>query len=395
MTTETLRSASDSQAPLVAWAARLIQEYDAQGDHRTGSETDEHSAAWLADQVRAVGAEPLLEPFSLARVVPASCYLQIGGTRIDGLPGFDGGLTDADGIDGLFGPLGGDADIALVETAPNGEYDAHLMAALAEGRHRAFVIVTRGGQHGIAPVNAPRFSAPRTQPVLMVSGEDAQWLRARADARARVQVVMQAARVPSIALNVTARIPGSDPTLAPVIVMTPRSGWWNCAGERGGGLVCWLMALRALIADPPARPVLFTANSGHELGHLGLVHLLATQPALGTSAHAWIHYGANLGARGSRLRLQSADDALRRVSEEALARQDVTIEHLIGPDQEPSGEVRDIYRRQGRYLSLLGTPGPLFHHPGDRWPVGVSIDRVVRLAAAQPEIVRRVAAAVV
>jgi len=52
--------------------------------------------------------------------------------------------------------------------------------------------------------------------------------------------------------------------------MTPHSSWWRSTAERGGGLVCWLESLCALIAAPRACNVIFTANSGHELGHLGL-----------------------------------------------------------------------------------------------------------------------------
>jgi hypothetical protein len=57
--------------------------------------------------------------------------------------------------------------------------------------------------------------------------------------------------------------------------MTPRSSWWQSTAERGGGLVCWLESLRALIVAPPACNAIFTANSGHELGHLGLDDFMA------------------------------------------------------------------------------------------------------------------------
>src|SRR5216683_891542 len=69
--------------------------------------------------------------------------------------------------------------------------------------------------------------------------------------------------------------------------------------ERGGGLVCWLEALRALLAFPPLGDVVFTANSGHELGHLGLDEFMSRRlgwerPVAGGGA-LWVHFGANLG----------------------------------------------------------------------------------------------------
>ena len=60
--------------------------------------------------------------------------------------------------------------------------------------------------------------------------------------------------------------------------MTPRSSWWQSTAERGGGLVCWLESLRALVASSPVCDVIFTANSGHELGHLGLDDFMRRRP---------------------------------------------------------------------------------------------------------------------
>ena len=55
--------------------ARVIQEYDAQGYHRTGTEFDNASADWLAGQVRQLGLKPSLEPFTLNRVDPQLAYV--------------------------------------------------------------------------------------------------------------------------------------------------------------------------------------------------------------------------------------------------------------------------------------------------------------------------------
>ena len=93
-----------------------------------------------------------------------------------------------------------------------------------------------------------------------------------------------------------AEVAGRDGTLDPVVVITPRSGWWRCAAERGGGLACWLEAIRAMAEARPARRVQFLASSGHELGHLGLDEFLLANPRLVGTAYAWVHLGANIGA---------------------------------------------------------------------------------------------------
>ncbi|HJZ66892.1 MAG TPA: hypothetical protein VKF81_02020, partial [Blastocatellia bacterium] len=66
--------------------AAAIQAYDAQGNHRTGTEVDKASAEWLANQVRQLGAEPSLELFTLNRVDPQLCSLCLSDRRIDGVP---------------------------------------------------------------------------------------------------------------------------------------------------------------------------------------------------------------------------------------------------------------------------------------------------------------------
>src|SRR5262245_12503358 len=81
-----------SQAPdLSRRIARVIDEYDSQGIHRTGSDVDTKSARWLAGAVSRCGLNPSLEPLIINRIDPKSCYLLVGGRRIEGLPVFDGG----------------------------------------------------------------------------------------------------------------------------------------------------------------------------------------------------------------------------------------------------------------------------------------------------------------
>ena len=83
--------------------------------------------------------------------------------------------------------------------------------------------------------------------------------------------------VKATARNVEAKIEGSNSELAPIVVMTPRSGWWLNASERGGGIACFLEIMRAVKSSAPKRDVIFTANTGHELGHTGLDLFLAEE----------------------------------------------------------------------------------------------------------------------
>jgi len=154
--------------------------------------------------------------------------------------------------------------------------------------------------------------------------------------------------------------------------------------------VCWLEALRALVAAPPAADVIFTANSGHELGHLGLDDFMARRPGwerpISEGGARWIHFGANIGAADGELTVQSASDDLRELAADELVRSGRPPDVIAPKTLVPSGESRDIHRAGGRYLTLVGS-NPWFYLPHDRWPHAVDVDAVTRVAAAAASLV--------
>jgi hypothetical protein len=187
------------------------------------------------------------------------------------------------------------------------------------------------------------------------------------------------------AFNVTARIAGTEPDLPPVVVMTPRSGWWHCASERGGGLACWLEALRAVCARGVRRDVLFIASSGHELGHLGLDAFMERRPGLAQQAHVWLHLGANIGAADGGVRLAASDEGLEHIALAALCEHAARPTTIHPRGTPPAGEARNVHDHGGRYLSLVGS-NPLFHLEADRWPDAVDAPAVARFAAATAQL---------
>jgi hypothetical protein len=173
-------------------------------------------------------------------------------------------------------------------------------------------------------LNAERFRHPYGAPTIHVSSDASDVVLADATRAAPARVVAESRYIPAAARNVVVAIRGSRPSSPPTVVMTPRSSWWQSTAERGGGLVCWLESLRALIAAPPACNVIFTATSGHELGHLGLDDFMARRPGwerpISEGGVSWIHFGANIGAANGELSLQSASNDLRQLTEAEIVR---------------------------------------------------------------------------
>src|SRR5579862_8336577 len=300
--------------------AQLVQEFSDQGVHRTGTDVDRRSAGWLSAQISQRGLAPSLEPFSLDRVDLIETTLIAGGRRIQGVPLFDAAFTDAAGISGTLGALDGGADIGLAETAPNQAAAGPLGNARRSGRQKAIVCVTKGQRPGLCPSNADLFLRPFGPPVLQVSSADAAWLGEQAAARTRVRLVAQVKRTQATAMNVTTKIAGIDPKLPPLVIMTPRSGWYSCASERGGGIVCWLELMRTLKTARSRRDIVFVASSGHELGHLGLDAFVAARPDIVKNSAGWMHFGANIGAAvepGNTV--QASDDEMESMLTRAMA----------------------------------------------------------------------------
>jgi len=390
-------------------AADVIRGYSAEGIHRTATAVDRASADRLLALARGTGAAARLEPFDLSRVDPVAHLIEIDGTRIDGLPMFDGAFTGATGVVGPIGPIersaaasaegfgasavarpasaGGSlsperADIAFVQTPPNGEVALYRMRVAS--RHRAIVAVTMGGRPGLCPVNAASFTKPFGPPVLQIGSEHLATVQDAAAHGRPVRVVAQAKRERATAFNVVATVEGTRSDLAPVCVMTPRSGWHANASERGGGLACWLETLRAIAAARPPRTVRFIASSGHELGHLGLHAYLDRNAGLAQNAIAWVHLGANIGASTGDTRMTPSDDDLAAAAVRALTPYALdTIGR--GAAAQVAGEAATIQEQNGRFISFIGQ-NAWFHNPRDLWPDAVDIAVVARFARAVADL---------
>jgi hypothetical protein len=376
----------EAKARAVAW----LTAWDSQGAHRTGTASDEASARWLANEAAALGVEVTTEVFELDRLDPVACHLELDGERISAVPAFDAPATGAEGVTGRLSLREQDEAILVAKLAPQSVYNGEYERLRRDTAHRALVIICTGARPGLGLLNAERFRRPYGAPTIHVSSEASEAVLAGTARAVPARVVAEGRYVPAAARNVVVTIRGSRRSSPPVVVMTPRSSWWQSTAERGGGLVCWLESLRALIAVPPACDVIFAGNSGHELGHLGLEDFMARRPGwerpISEGGATWIHFGANIGAADGELSLQTASDDLRQLTEAELARAGQAPGIVAPKTLVPSGETRDIHRAAGRYVTLVGS-NPLFHLPQDRWPHAVDTDVVTRVAAAAAALV--------
>jgi hypothetical protein len=388
-----VKASTQSAATAESRADAVLRAFDAQGVHRTGTEVDRVSGEWLRLEAERAGGAARVERFDLERLDIDEAFVEVEGRRIKGLPFFDGGITDAAGITDAFGPAG--IHLATADRAAVGTEGGFLAQARRVGA-RAIVVITDGDKPGLVPSNARSAASPYGCPVLQVPSDARTTLEAAQRAGTRVRVVCAATRRTTAALNVVADVAGRVAGAAPILIITPRSGWWVCAAERGGGIACWLEALRALAVARLDRRAIFVASSGHELGHLGLDAFLHANEPLIRGAYAWIHLGANIGSgapgttpRG--VRLQASHDDLDQEMTSALAKAEASLANRLPRGQVPSGEARNLHVGGARYVSLIGQDNPWFHHPDDRYRTSVTAAVVARYATAVSAVAAQLA----
>ena len=349
--------------------------------HRTGTEGDNETAYWLADEIKKCGLLAEVDKFNFIRRTPGKCQVSNDTHTAIGLPMFDGGSTGIDGIKGSHGSLNTDDVIAITQygSSANDGSSINLNKARAESKHPAIVAIADVSPNipGLAVQNAESYRKPFGPPVLQVATQEGDWLL-ELNVDEKISVSVELIDEESDALNVQTRIEGKEQSLSPLVVMTPKSGWWTCTSERGGGITIWLNAMRYLSKIQPNRSVIFTANTGHELSHLGLDHFLEKNSSLVKDAFAWVHLGANFAAKTGQVLWQSSSDEYMEKGLKQLKA--LNLDKIISwpVSSRPLGEARNIFDGGGKFISLLGS-NPLFHHPKDIWPDSIDMEKLIKL----------------
>ena len=398
-----------------------IRQYEQLGIHRTGLPGDDAATEWLASELSNLGIEPTVESYSFPLFEYKTAKLNADDIHIAGIPMFDGGVT---GPRGVQGELADDSEddlfgkIVIANSALRGDIrwmEPHAKEHYANIAQRGAVgvIVPTGDPDGkIVLRNAESIRAPFELPVLQVEPAAIKQLRSHLIIGGSVVLTIDAHRLSSTATNVIANLESADASERPGIgIMTPKSGWFTCAAERGGGLAVWL-AIAEAMNNWRARPSSFhfSATGGHELGHQGLIHHLKTSKSddkgMTHPAHTWLHLGASIGAKNVDVmrgpnavekkmkgaRLSSSSQSLMTLAESAINEANINpFEYLPDPiGTKVGGEARDIASRGGQFISFRGGHH-YFHSPQDTVDIAVDAQKISRWAAAAINVTSRLA----
>ena len=237
-----------------------IREYEGFGIHRTGWTGDDRSADWMQDILVAAGAKASVERFGFPLLEYRRRLLHYPGGQVEGLPLYDSGFTPAGGgVEGELVELGSGDPFGNIVITP--ENDPAFTQAnigrsiedLEEAGSVGLVVVTGDPKGAVTVLNAVRLADPRSLPVLQIgAAEMRQHLATSLLMHSEVRLEIDGDRSQSRARNVVATLPGTDPEAPSIGIMTPRSGWFTCAAERGGGIAI-LLALAEEFATRPHR----------------------------------------------------------------------------------------------------------------------------------------------
>lgn len=287
--------------PDEAEAQRILERYQSFGDKTSGGPGDTASGEWLEGELGAMGYACQRQTYDMP-TYDGEAVLTCGAARADLIPQAIVVPTSGEGVSGplYVAPGKGGPGIALV-VLPHSRWSTavgviaqRVTAAFGAGA-TAVVIVTTGPTGEALALNAPPGKSLFAGPVAVMAPKDAGpfLLVAARGETATLRMSGRSFRRP--AFNVTATLKtGAARTL---VISTPRSGWFGCAGERGSGMAAWLLLVRRMAMSRLPVNIALVATSGHEYENAGgerFIHELAPKPE---QTALWVHLGANVAAR--------------------------------------------------------------------------------------------------
>ena len=294
------RAATASLAGAALYAD--VKAYAGLGEHRTGTPGDAATTRWMVQALKRAGYGVEAQGFDYPVFELGRCEIGLVGRALESFPYWTPRATPVGGLTAPLSAAAAPGQIALVKLKAgqgNGLNEAPpaSIVAAAQSGAAAVIAVSDNPLGELVAMNRTPLAPAWQVPVLLAAGRDRAALEAAAAAASPVTVRLEGKSVPGRAENVVARKPGRGKA---VVISTPKSGWFHCAGERGSGIAIWLGLARWLAATE--MNVVLLAASGHEFDGYGgrlFSQTLAPKPA---ETALWVHIGANVAGYGFALR---------------------------------------------------------------------------------------------
>ena len=239
---------SEEKHPLLDW----VKTYADLGWHRTGTDVDRNTFDWLFKEVLELDGRPKEQSYEFPFY---SFEVKAAGFHIEPLYySFEG---EGEAINYLIERLDFDKDHGDDYVKQSVEVLARK--AQSEGAD-GLVLLTGDENSNLVAINQTPKS-PGALPIFLLAGKDHErFLVEKPLIKFSCSLSSKASR------NLVAEFGDFSTGAPPLMVTTPMSGWFTCAGERGTGLA---IALSVAAEIGQIYPVLLLCPSGHELGYWG------------------------------------------------------------------------------------------------------------------------------
>ncbi len=310
-----------------------LQQHASFGRKFSGGPGDRATAEWIAGRLRRAGYRVEQSEFDAPFFTPRNVRLSSGAASVVVMAqapvlttvptGVIGPLTL---VENNVGAIRG--RIALV-VAPFARHAAlfpgngvgRTVTAAAESGATAIVIVTTGPTGEAIALNAPEMRPFTNVPTAILAPKDAAPFVDAARAGALATLVIDGEATHRPCPNLVARIERGDRWIA---ISTPRSGWFDCVGERGTGTAVFLELADWAVQRFPDRSLFLMNTGGHEYFFAGS-HRVLDQAPPPERTQVWAHIGATLAARdaeedGTTLMMRDTADPQRSLMTTDAAR---------------------------------------------------------------------------
>lgn len=288
---------------------RDVVKYAEMGDHRTGSPVDLLTSQWIHDRLTSSGLNTELDPWTLRQFQLQDCWVGVYGMQIDAVPLWHPTAAGEVPLKGQVVVDGDDNDvsgkIALVEfetnmVTPKSEHSDIITRLALSGAKAIIGCIPHANGEIFGPnVIPPHNQIPWPIPVVLIAPANWHILRNAAEIGDSVDFMLSGQDQPeAVAKNVIGKLERGPRW---IVVSTPHSGWFRCAGERGSGVALMLELAEWAAQSDLDQSFLFLSSAGHEIGHLG-IHNILTQdiPPSPEETDCWLHLGSSIATRAIR-----------------------------------------------------------------------------------------------
>jgi hypothetical protein len=346
-----------------------VQAYSKLGEHRTAGKVDRDTSAWLASQLEGFGFTTRLVPFRVRQFQFESANLVANGRSIPCFPLWFPRATGSTPVRGTIARGSMKGRVAIARLPGGGAITAAHFAViqpLIDAGAVAIIGVTPSESGELVALNSPANAEPWPVPILLVGPAEEVNLRGAIE----VTISIQGRDEPRAEAFETVGEIGTGKKR--VVISTPSSGWFHCAGERGPGIAIWLALARWSSHRASNVRYSFVASSGHEIGEQGMHHFLASQVLASQAPRPdevalWLHLGASIAARGTTRRLMTNRSEWLPVLTRNFASLGDLTPKLYKEPEIPVGELGQVAALKYPCFGIAGGH-TFFHSAGDLPP---------------------------